>query len=90
MLHKNQWVEEMVNNRNKSEVTDMYKNNFRKWSPDGKKICIIYLDGAVGGVDGSRYWGKEFKQQLSKVDWSPDSKLIIFGSPDGQVNLYDF
>lgn len=35
----------------------------RKWSTDGKKICIIYLDGAVivGGVDGSRYWGKEFK-----------------------------
>jgi len=24
MLHKNQWVEEMVNNRNKSEVSDMY------------------------------------------------------------------
>ena len=23
MLHKNIWVEEMVNNRNKSEVTDM-------------------------------------------------------------------
>lgn len=37
--------------------------NKRKWSPDGKKICIVYLDGAViiGGVDGSRYWGKELK-----------------------------
>ena len=23
MMHKNQWVEEMVNNRNKSEVTDV-------------------------------------------------------------------
>ena len=33
--------EEMINNRNKSSVRDM------KWSPDGKKICIVYEDGAV-------------------------------------------
>lgn len=38
----------MINNRNKSKVTDM------GWSPDGLKICICYLDGAVilGSVDG--------------------------------------
>ena len=31
----------MINNRNKSVVKDM------KWTPDGRKICIIYEDGAV-------------------------------------------
>jgi WD repeat-containing protein 35 len=31
----------MINNRHKSSVRDM------KWSPDGRKICIIYEDGAV-------------------------------------------
>ena len=60
MMHKNLWFEEMSNNRNKSNVTDM------KWSLDGTKICIIYQDGAVilGGVEGSRIWGKEFKHTL--------------------------
>lgn len=33
--------EEMINNRNKSVVRDM------KWTPDGRKICIVYEDGAV-------------------------------------------
>jgi hypothetical protein len=29
-----------------------------KWSSDGKKICIVYQDGAVivGSVDGTRVW----------------------------------
>jgi hypothetical protein len=31
----------MINNRNKSVVRDM------KWTADGRKICIIYEDGAV-------------------------------------------
>ena len=35
------WYEEMINNRNKSVVRDM------KWSSDGKKIAIVYEDGAV-------------------------------------------
>lgn len=39
--HKNDRYEEMINNRNKSVVRDM------KWTPDGRKICIIYEDGAV-------------------------------------------
>lgn len=38
-LHKGGWVEEMINNRNKSVVRDL------KWSSDGKKLCIIYEDG---------------------------------------------
>ena len=47
----------MINNRGKSTVTDM------KWSNDGQKICIVYEDGAVivGGVEGSRIWGKDYK-----------------------------
>ena len=50
----------MINNRNKSVVTDM------KWTPNGEKICIIYDDGAVivGSVEGNRLWGKELKMRL--------------------------
>ena len=51
------WYEEMINNRNKSVVSDM------RWNSDGQKICIVYADGAVivGSVDGNRIWGKELK-----------------------------
>lgn len=85
MLHKNYWFEEMINNRNKSTVTDM------KWSPDGTRICIIYEDGNVilGSVEGSRLWGKELKHKLSLMEWSPDSKLMLFGTPEGEVRVYD-
>jgi WD repeat-containing protein 35 len=46
----------MINNRHKSTVTDI------KWSPDGTKVCIVYEDGSVivGGVEGSRLWGKDY------------------------------
>ena len=85
MLHKNFWFEEMINNRNKSTVMDM------KWSPDGTRICIIYEDGNVilGSVEGSRLWGKELKHKLSLIEWSPDGKLMIFGTPEGEVRVYD-
>lgn len=85
MLHKNYWFEEMINNRNKSVVADM------KWSPDGTRICIIYEDGNVilGSVEGSRLWGKELKHKLSLIEWSPDSKLMVFGTPDGEIRVYD-
>ena len=55
------------------------------WSPDGTRVCIIYDDGAVivGGVDGNRLWGKEYKYRLALVEWSPDSRQILFGTPDG-------
>ena len=51
------WYEEMINNRNKSVVTDM------RWTPNGEKIGIVYEDGAiiVGSVEGTRLWGKELK-----------------------------
>lgn len=76
----------MINNRKKSIVVGM------AWSADGSKICIIYEDGAVivGSVDGNRIWGKELKSvPLSKVQWSPDGKLLLFGLKNGQVHLYD-
>lgn len=84
-MHKGVWYEEMINNRNKSVVRDM------KWTSDGKKICIVYEDGAVivGSVDGNRLWGKEFNMSLHFVQWSPDCKFILFGSGESDIWLYD-
>ncbi|XP_056645490.1 WD repeat-containing protein 35 [Diorhabda sublineata] len=86
MLYKNVWYEEMINNRKKSTVVGM------SWSADGQKICIIYEDGVVivGCVGGNRIWGKELKPiQLSGVQWSPDSKLLLFSLKTGMLHLYD-
>lgn len=85
MLHKGLWYEEMINNRNKSIVRDM------KWTSDGKKICIVYEDGAVivGSVDGNRIWGKELNLSLRYVEWSPDSKNILFVHGDADILIYD-
>lgn len=60
VIHKGTWYEEMINNRNKSVVRDM------KWTGDGRKIAIVYEDGAVivGSVDGDRLWGKELNIQM--------------------------
>ena len=76
----------MINNRNKSVVKSM------SWNADGQKICIVYEDGAVivGSVDGNRIWGKELKgMQLAHVCWSPDGKSILFGTANGEVQIYD-
>jgi WD repeat-containing protein 35 len=75
----------MINNRNKSVVRDM------KWTADGRKICIIYEDGAVivGSVDGNRLWGKELSLSLRFVEWSPDCKLILFVTMSSDVLVYD-
>jgi WD repeat-containing protein 35 len=75
----------MINNRNKSVVKDM------KWTNDGKKICIVYEDGAiiVGSVDGSRLWGKELNILLKFVEWSPDCRLLLFVTQDNDVLVYD-
>jgi len=76
----------MINNRNKSVVSDM------RWSPNGEKIGIVYEDGAVivGSVEGNRLWGKELKINLSIIEWSPDSRTLLFGTPDGAVNVFDY
>ncbi|KAL4456550.1 hypothetical protein ABPG74_000657 [Tetrahymena malaccensis] len=79
------WKEEMINDRKKSVVRDL------KWSPDGQKVCIAYEDGAVivGSVEGSPLWRKEFPHKLALIEWSPDSKMMIFGTPEGEVRVYD-
>ncbi|KAK3766441.1 hypothetical protein RRG08_056115 [Elysia crispata] len=86
MLYKGSWYEEMINNRNKSVVKGM------KWTSDGQKICIVYEDGAVivGSLDGNRIWGKDLRGlQLACVEWSPDTKKILFGIANGEVQVFD-
>ena len=42
----------------------------------------------VGTVDGQRLWGKELKGlQLAFVEWSPDGKLILFCTVNGEVRV---
>ena len=62
-----------------------------KWTADGRKICIVYEDGAVivGSVDGNRLWGKELPLQLALVEWSPDGRLILFCTVQGECHIYD-
>lgn len=44
----------------------------------------------VGTVQGGRIWGKELKGlALTHVQWSPDSKVILFGHNKGEVQIYD-
>ena len=86
MMHKNVWMEEMINNRkNSCRVADM------RWSADGEKICIVYQDGyvIVGSVDGNRLWAKELKLRMQYVEWSPDARSILFGTANGEILVYD-
>lgn len=51
-----------------------------------------YILGAVivGSVEGSRIWGKELKKTtLTGVQWSPNSKFLLFTIKTGEVHLYD-
>ncbi|CAE1311718.1 WDR35 [Acanthosepion pharaonis] len=84
-LSKDKWIEEMVNNRH-TVIQDM------KWNADGKMICIVFEDGVVivGTVDGERIWGRNLGgRNFSKVEWSPDSKMLLFGMINGEVHVYD-
>ncbi|CAG0916326.1 unnamed protein product [Notodromas monacha] len=86
MLYKGSWFEEMINNRGKSVVKGM------AWNSDGTRISIVYEDGAVivGSVDGNRIWGKEIKgSHLTGVEWSPDSRLLLFSIRGGDIHVYD-
>ncbi len=39
----------------------------------------------MGSVDGNRLWGKELAMPLRFVEWSPDSKLILFVTLNAEV-----
>ena len=43
----------------------------------------------VGSVDGNRIWGGELKTNLCRVQWSPDSKIILFATLTGEIQIYD-
>lgn len=39
---------------------------------------------------GNRIWGKELKgNQLAHAAWSPDSKILLFGMANGEVQIFD-
>ena len=87
VIHHNMWYEEMINKSKVGPVADM------GWTPDGRKICIAYEDGAVivGNVDGNRLWGKDIKteSELKCVEWSPDGRFILFGTINGDIDIYE-
>lgn len=61
----------------KKELFESDSNNLELW-----KI--------IGSVDGNRIWGKELKNtHLTGVQWSPDSRLILFSVASGECHVYD-
>jgi len=85
-MQGNKWYEEMINNRNKSVIKDI------KWSSNGEKVCIVYEDGnvIVGSVEGDRLWGKDLDHGISVTEWSPDGRLMLMGTPTGEIKVYDY
>ncbi|ULT82457.1 hypothetical protein L3Y34_012018 [Caenorhabditis briggsae] len=84
-LFNEQWVEEMINNRNKSVVVGIC------WNCDGTKIAIAYADGnvIVGTLEGNRIWNKELEITLASCEWAPDGDMLIFGTAEGKVCVFD-
>ena len=53
-------------------------------------VNYIQLGAVImGAVDGNRIWGKELKEQLAHVAWSPDGRFVLFGTTHGKLQLYD-
>ena len=85
---ENQWAELMMNERPDfiSPVVSV------DWSPDGHMICILYDDGymIVGAVDGTRLWDVKLEIIALKVQWSPDSKLILIAIKSSKPTVLIF
>lgn len=48
---------------------------------------VVVSQVIVGSVDGNRLWGKELGLPLRFVEWSPDSRLILFVTLEAEVRL---
>ena len=42
----------------------------------------------VGSVDGNRIWGKDLEVPLAKVEWSADSRHVLFATVSGKCTVY--
>ena len=84
-LHKGAWVEEMINNRNKSVVRDL------RWRGNGAEICIAYEDGMVivGTVEGARLWSKDVGARLALLEWAPNGQALLFATAGGPVVVHN-
>jgi len=43
----------------------------------------------MGSIDGSRIWGKETGISITRVEWSPDCKFLLFVCESGEVRVHD-
>jgi tricorn protease len=81
-----------------STVTDdlgASRNESPAWSPDGKRIAFVSDRTGRQEVYLVDPDGKNLKQisdldsDKSSIDWSPDSKSLVFGSSDKKLYLYN-
>lgn len=43
----------------------------------------------MGSLDGNRLWGKETGIAITRVEWSPDCKFLLFVCESGEVRVHD-
>jgi WD repeat-containing protein 35 len=43
----------------------------------------------MGSLDGNRLWGKETGIAITRVEWSPDCRLLLFVCESGEVRVHD-
>jgi WD repeat-containing protein 35 len=78
------WVEEMVNESDKSLIRDV------RWSNDGFYLCILVDDGQiiVGSVEGEKVWNKKVQKVPVMVEWSPDGRFMLVGTDKGEIMVF--
>lgn len=61
-----------------------------QWNCDGQRICIAYADGTIiiGSVDGNRLHGTEIDGEVTHVQWSPDSSVVLLCTAGGDVRIH--